>query len=103
MGHDFKLENTGGLGLNTKVLIDGHDVSSALTGVEFTAEIGDVMRVILHLALTKFTQVESNNASLFISEQARTLLEYFGWTPPPEGFVPGSNNPNPWEKKDENK
>lgn len=35
--------------VDSQVLVDGHDITSACTGVEVRAMIGDVLRVTLHL------------------------------------------------------
>jgi hypothetical protein len=64
-----------------RVVIDGTDVSSMITGFRVDASVGDVPRVRLDI-LPFHATVVAEKPIVEIAPEVVPLLKYLGWTPP---------------------
>lgn len=69
-------------GAHSRVLVDGHDISRAVTGVNVHARARGVPRVTLSV-LAHAVEVEGV-AELQLPAHTRAALIELGWTPPAE-------------------
>ena len=76
----MRVVNESGIGRNTKVYIDGQDVSGCFNGFQVSADIKSVVEGELSLVMA---EVEFyGDTQLRLSSATHDVLVKFGWTPP---------------------
>lgn len=72
-------------GTRGQVLIDGHDIARAVTGLTFTAGIDQQLPTLrLDLRLIDVTELGSTEAEVLLGAGVEDALKRLGWTPPEE-------------------
>lgn len=72
-------------GTRGQVLIDGHDIARAVTGLTFTAGIDQPCPTLcLDLQLIDVTEVGSPETEVLLGDGVAETLKALGWTPPEE-------------------
>lgn len=66
---------------NTRVTLDGTEVSRGLSGLTLQADAGDIPRLTLDLCMLDITKV-GGQMEILLSDATRELLVELGWTPP---------------------
>lgn len=70
---------------DSHVVIDGHDISTAVRRVTVDMDCADaVPEVRLSLAFVEVTSFAAAEAEVILDEPTREALIALGWTPPPE-------------------
>ncbi|MER6435438.1 hypothetical protein ABT275_03615 [Streptomyces sp. NPDC001185] len=70
-------------GTRGQVLIDGHDIAKAVTGLTFSAGVDQLMpRLYLDLQLIDVTELGSVEADVMLGNGVAEALQLLGWTPP---------------------
>jgi hypothetical protein len=82
MTHRVEIRTNGTRG---QVLIDGHDIARAVTGLTFTAGVDQVVPSLqLDLQLIDVTELGSTETKVLLGETVTEALIALGWTPPKE-------------------
>jgi hypothetical protein len=77
---EIKTEGTRG-----QVLIDGHDIARAVTGLTFTAGIDQTcLKLTPNLQLIDVTELGSVEGEVLLGAGVAETLTKLGWTPPEE-------------------
>lgn len=70
-------------GTRGQVLIDGHDIAKACTGLTFTADVDQPHPTLrLDLKLIDVTELGSAQAQVLLGDGVAEALKVLGWTPP---------------------
>lgn len=67
-----------------KVLLDGEDITGALTGLVLDMQAGELPTARLDVRVTELPGVDTQ-VRAHLAPEARELLVRLGWTPPTEG------------------
>lgn len=84
--HNLAIKATG-IG-TAEVLLNGHDIASALTDLTLTMGVGNVPTAKLRLLLIDTTEFQDAETQILIPDATRDLLVTLGWTPPGENAAP---------------
>ena len=68
-------------GYKQGVELDGEDISRAIRGINFSMEAGHLASVQLDLLVVEM-DADSENAHVWMPDETRDLLIWFGWRPP---------------------
>ncbi|MFB7288990.1 hypothetical protein [Actinacidiphila glaucinigra] len=72
-------------GTHSQVLIDGHDIARAVTGLTFKASVDQSVATLqLDLQLVDVTEIGSVDTEVVLGEAVADTLIALGWTPPKE-------------------
>ncbi|MET9479867.1 hypothetical protein [Streptomyces sp. NPDC006638] len=77
--HHVQIRTDGNHG---QVFIDGHDISTATTGLSFSADIGELPTLRLDLRLIDITELSSTETQVLLGHGVAEALKVLGWTPP---------------------
>jgi hypothetical protein len=70
-------------GTRGQVLIDGHDIAHAVTGLTFTAGVDQATPTLrLDLQLIDITELGSTETEVLLGHGVAETLQRLGWTPP---------------------
>lgn len=64
------------------VKVNGQDLSTVIRGFDFSAEVGELPRVVLDLAVHDASRIEAQNVEVIMTTRVHDLLVAAGWTPP---------------------
>lgn len=67
---------------DTKVILDGTDIATSLTGLSLTMGPGQVPTVTLDLRIFGVTEIQDIEARILVPDATRDTLIALGWTPP---------------------
>lgn len=77
--HNVEIRTDGPRG---EVLIDGHDIARAVTGLSFEASIDSFPTLRLDLRIIDVTTVDSTETQVLLGQDVEETLKRLGWTPP---------------------
>lgn len=83
----LRIDAQGATAVNTIVELDGHNVSSALRGLDLYMRVGEITEARLDPVIIDLTEVETE-VRVVLPDATRDLLLRMGWTPPP---IPGKS------------
>jgi hypothetical protein len=78
---NMRFTNTGVCGHNSKVELDGRDISNHVNGLTLTAAVNEPVKVTLDVPVHKVTEYEGD-AVVRLSPELEEILLGLGWTPP---------------------
>lgn len=84
----FQFNQEGSAGFTGKVLLDGYDASSAVSGFTVRADVRDATTVKLDVVVLHGAELNLD-AEILIPAPVAALLVEFGWTPPEGAEVRG--------------
>ncbi|NUS29803.1 MAG: hypothetical protein HOV92_37070 [Streptomyces sp.] len=69
-------------GVHGQVLIDGHDIAKAVTGLSFEVSVDAFPTLRLDLRLIDVTELASAETQVLLGAGVEDALKRLGWTPP---------------------
>lgn len=76
-----RFTNTGVCGIDSKLELDGRDISNHVRGLTLDAAVGAPVRVTLDIPVHKVAQFEGD-AVIGLTLEMEEILIGLGWTPP---------------------